>query len=49
MFRAWFRDCCGDRRTHGGGLGKALDDARKGGWLFVDMKSDWKFAYPLQG
>jgi hypothetical protein len=39
------REFAYDRNSHIGRLDKALDEARKRGWLVVDMKKDWKTIY----
>jgi hypothetical protein len=31
-----------------GRLDKALDAARKNGWIVMDMKKDWKVIYPFE-
>ena len=42
------RDWAYDRKSPIGRLGKALDEARAKGWTVVDMKKDWKVAYPFE-
>jgi hypothetical protein len=42
------REWAYDRQSHVGKLDKALDEARKQGWVLVDMKQDWKVVYPFQ-
>ena len=39
------REFAYDRNSHIGRLDKALEEARKRGWLVVDMKEDWKAIY----
>ncbi len=40
------REWAYDNPSHIGQLDKALDEARRRGWLVVDMKSDWRRIYP---
>ncbi len=40
------REWAYDRESRIGRLDKALDEGRKHGWTFVDMKQDWKRIYP---
>ena len=35
-----------DRRSHVGTLDTALDRADAMGWIYVDMKNDWKAIFP---
>jgi hypothetical protein len=42
------REWAYDRKSHGGRLDKALDEANARGWTVVDMKHDWKVIYPFQ-
>jgi len=35
------------RQSHFGRLDKALDEARKRGWVVVDIKIDWKRIFPF--
>ena len=42
------REWAYDRKSHVGRLDKALDEARKRGWIVVDMKKEWKRIYPFQ-
>lgn len=42
------REYAYDRQSQVGKLDKALDEARKHGWLVVDMKQDWKVIYPFE-
>ncbi|HEX4850569.1 MAG TPA: HAD family hydrolase, partial [Puia sp.] len=37
-----------DRGSSIGRLEKGLDDAKKYGWILVDMKRDWKKVYPFE-
>jgi hypothetical protein len=41
------REYAYDRQSKFGKLDKALDEADRGNWLLVDMKSDWKKIYPF--
>ena len=38
-----------DRKPQVGTLNQALDEAPARGWIVVDMKHDWKTAFPPQG
>jgi hypothetical protein len=40
------REWAYDRNSSVGRLDAGLDEARKRGWLLVDMKRDWKRVYP---
>ena len=40
------REYAYDRKSAFGKLDKALDDAKKQGWVVVDMKTDWKTIFP---
>ena len=40
------REWAYDRNSSIGRLDKALDEAQSKGWLFVDMKKDWKTIFP---
>jgi phosphoserine phosphatase len=40
------REYAYDRKSPLGRLDKALDDAKKFGWVVVDMKKDWKDVFP---
>lgn len=42
------REWAYDRQSHVGRLDKALDEAKRRGWLVVDMKADWKVVYPFE-
>jgi phosphoglycolate phosphatase-like HAD superfamily hydrolase len=42
------REWAYDRDSKIGHLDKALDEARKKGWIVVDMKRDWKIIYPFE-
>ncbi|MFD1218189.1 MULTISPECIES: HAD family hydrolase [Microbulbifer] len=42
------REWAYDRDSTFGRLDKALDNAKKNGWLIVDMKNDWKVIHPQQ-
>ena len=42
------REWAYDRTSHVGRLDKALDEARKKGWIVVDMKNDWKIIYAYE-
>lgn len=42
------REWAYDRQSSVGRLDKALDEARRRGWLVVDMKADWKVVYPFE-
>lgn len=42
------REWAYDRDSHVGRLDKALDEARRRGWLVIDMKQDWKIIHPCQ-
>ncbi len=40
------REWAYDRETHVGRLDQGLDEAKRRGWLVVDMKTDWSAIYP---
>ena len=40
------REYAYDRKSHIGGLDRALDEAPGRGWTVVSMKADWKLIYP---
>jgi len=40
------REYAYDRKSHIGTLDKALDEAKKNGWIIVDMKKEWKKVFP---
>jgi hypothetical protein len=40
------REWAYDRMSRIGRLDKALDEAHASGWTIVDMKKDWKTAFP---
>jgi phosphoglycolate phosphatase-like HAD superfamily hydrolase len=42
------REWAYDRQSSVGRLDKALDEAKRRGWLVVDMKADWKVVYPFE-
>ena len=42
------REYAYDRQSKIGKLDKAWDEARAKGWTVVDMKQDWKTAFPSQ-
>jgi phosphoserine phosphatase len=42
------REWAYDRKSSIGRLDKGLDEARKKGWIVVDMKQDWKVIYPFE-
>ena len=42
------REWAYDRKSPIGNLEKGLDDAKKYGWVLVDMKRDWKKIYPYE-
>ena len=42
------REWAYDRKSHGGRLDKALDEAKAKGWTLVDMLKDWKVIYPFR-
>lgn len=39
------REWAYDRESHIGKLHKGLDEAKKRGWIVVDMKADWRFVF----
>ena len=39
------REWAYDRESHIGKLHRGLDEAKKRGWVVVDMKKDWKFVF----
>ena len=39
------REWAYDRESHIGKLHRGLDEAKKRGWVVVDMKEDWKFVF----
>ena len=41
------REWAYDRDSHIGRLDKGLDEAKKNGWVIVDMKEAWKTVYPV--
>ncbi len=41
------REWAYDRKSHGGQLDKALDEAQAKGWTVVNMKNDWKTIFPF--
>lgn len=41
------REWAYDRESHVGRLDKALDEARRLGWVVVDMKKDWRTVFPF--
>ena len=43
------REYAYDRKSAIGRLDSALDEARKKGWIVVDMKRDWKTIFPNAG
>ena len=43
------REWAYDRETHVGRLDKGLEEAKRRGWLVVDMKADWSRVYPGSG
>jgi len=42
------REYAYDRGSATGTLARALDEAPKRGWIVVDMKQDWKIAFPFE-
>jgi hypothetical protein len=42
------REWAYDRDSHIGRLDKALDEAKRRGWIVVDMKEDWNTIYPAR-
>lgn len=42
------REWAYDRQSSVGRLDKALGEAKRRGWLVVDMKADWKVVYPFE-
>lgn len=42
------REYAYDKDSKIGKLDKALDAAKKEGWLVIDMKKDWRIVFPLQ-
>jgi len=42
------REWAYDRQSHVGKLVRGLDDGPKRGWVFADMKRDWKVVYPFE-
>jgi hypothetical protein len=42
------REWAYDRDSHIGRLDKALDEGRRRGWTFADIKSDWSVVYPFE-
>jgi hypothetical protein len=42
------REWAYDRNSHIGQLARGLDEAHKRGWVFADMKQDWKVIHPFQ-
>ena len=39
------REWAYDRESHIGKLDRGLDEAKKRGWVVVDMKADWRFVF----
>ena len=39
------REWAYDRESHIGKLHRGLDEAKKRGWVVVDMKADWRFVF----
>ena len=42
------REVAYDRKSSIGRLDKALDEAKAGKWVVIDMKEDWKKVFPFQ-
>jgi len=42
------REWAYDRKSHIGRLDKGLDEAKKEGWMIINMKEDWKVVYPFE-
>ena len=39
------REWAYDRESHIGKLDRGLDEAKKRGWVVVDMKADWRIVF----